>query len=183
MALNTLGDIYNYCNNDLLDGELVDIYDIINYLEEAQNLINTVNELEAPIASYTLDSTCQITLPTNCSKVKQFSVVESDSPYVEEPIEPTREWAKTVYFPSIHDGKTIKIYYYKKPAVLNPTTLSQVPDIDPKYFFAMAQYSAEMFKLKDDDTEAVRNYREKFLQGLTSYSTNNRALRQFKNVW
>jgi len=182
MALNNLGDIYNYCNDDLLDGELSDINEVINYLEEAQNIIAEVALIEAPLVTTVLDSTCKITMPTNLLKTKEFTLISCDG-VLETPLEPLREWAGEAFFHYIYNGRTVNLYYYKKPTALNPNNLSQIPDVDARYYFNIAQYGAEMNKLKDDDTEAQDSFRRKFSEGLQMYSKNKGTTRQFKNVW
>lgn len=182
MAIETLQDIFNYCNNDLLDGELDALTDIINYLNEAQNIIAEVALIEAPLVTTTLTSTCQVVIPANNLKVSEFALVRTDG-VKEDPIEPIKEWNNIAYFNKSLEGRTINLYYYKKPTALNASTLTQVPDVDSRYFHSMAQYAAEMYKLKDDDAEAQESFTKKFIQGLTLYSKNKGAIRQFKNVW
>lgn len=182
MALNNLGDIYNYTNTDLLDGELDQIQDVLNYLEEAQNIIVEAALIEAPLVISVLDATCQVTIPSNNLKIKQFALVSNDGSS-EQPVEPIREWGNIAYFNTGLNGRTINLYYYKKPTQLSATTLAQVPDVDSRYYYSMAQYAAEMYKLKDDDQEAQDNFASKFRAGLSIYSKSKGAIRQFKNVW
>jgi hypothetical protein len=134
------------------------------------------------LVATTLTETCVVVIPSNSLKVNEFTLVSLDGSH-EEPIEPIREWGNTAYFNKSLDGRIINLYYYKKPTTLNPATLTQIPEIDSRYFASMAQYAAEMYKLKDDDSEAQANYSKKFIQGLTVYSKNKGAIRQFKNVW
>lgn len=179
--MDNLGDIFDYCNEDLLDGELDSLSDILGSLNEAQNIVSQVSPVEAPLVATVLDTACTITLPTNLAKVKEFRLLESDGT-TESPIEPIKDWAGVVYFNTYYSGRTINLYYYKKPTTLTAVT-SQVPDVDSLYWYAMAQYVASVWKLKDDDESMKRQLEEKFISGLSSYSRSKNVTRNFRNVW
>lgn len=180
--LSNLGDIFNYCNNDLLDGELTDIFDVINHFQEATNIIAEVSPIEAPMVTFILDATCKITLPSDFLKLDRFMIVSQDGT-IETDLEPIKNWAREVFFNLGSKGRTVNFYYYKNPSILLPANLAQVPDIDSRYFPSIAQYAAEMFKLKEDDEEVKRQFAAKFYSNLQIYSKHNCISRKIKNVW
>ena len=180
--ISNLGDIFNYCNNDLLDGELTDINDVINHFQEATNIISEVSPIEAPMVATILDATCKVTLPIDFLKLDRFMIL-SESGTIETDLEPIKSWAGEVYFNLANEGRTVNQYYYKKPATLLPTNLAQVPEVDSRYFPSIAQYAAEMFKLKEDDEEAKKQFAAKFYSNLQIYSKCKCITRKIKNVW
>jgi len=172
--LENLGDIFEYTNTNLLDGELDSLSDIISYLEEAQNKIVEKAKVEAPILTITLTSN-EVTLPDDFMFLKKIMVNGVR-------VEPEEKWDKILYLPENIKIGTAKLYYYKKPRSLDGNDLSQVPDIDSRYFYNMAQYAAEMYRLMDDDEQQAR-FAAKFFEGLMIYSTSSTTQSKFKNVW
>lgn len=183
--LNNLGDIYNYCNNSLLSGGLSSITEIIEQFQEACNIIAEFSPIEAPVIATVLDATAQITLPSDLLKVKEFRRYNTSLGYEDErPITPMKVWSGVAYFnPTSYNGQTIHLYYYKKASELTPSTLTQVPNIDKRYYYAVAQYGSEMWKLKDDDPEMQKAFQEKFISSLSTYGRNTNAEFNFKNIW
>ena len=183
--LNTLGDIYNYCNDSLLSGGLSSITEVVEYFQEAVNIIAEIHPIEATMVSTTLDATALITLPTDLLKVKEFRLYDDSLGYEDPtPAIPHKVWAGVAYFnPTNYNGRVINLYYYKKGSELTSGTLTQVPNIDKRLYYSVAQYAAEMWKLKDDDPEMQEAFRKKFITGLGTYSKGNSAEVNFKNYW
>jgi hypothetical protein len=173
--LKNLGDIFTYLNEKLLDGELDDITDAIEYLEEAQNIIAEADPIEAPILTITLTGN-SITVPTDFLRINK--VMQNGAP-----LNSVSLWANTLNLP-VSTGD-IQIYYYKRPTPLNPASLDQVPDIDSKYWHHMAQYAAKMYFLIDDDEDMRKAFKETFLESVTLLSSKKKTSREtnFKNLW
>lgn len=175
--LQTLGDIFDYTKDILLQGEISEISEIIEYLEEAQQIISEKVPIEAPIYSFTL-TTNQFNLPTDFYKFRKLKIDDVE-------VQPEEQWNGVIYLSDNYETGSFaaKLYYYKKPTALNPNTLSQVPDIDPKYYPQMAKYAAEMYYLVDDDSEMQQQFREKFNTSVGTYSNANNSVSRFKNIW
>lgn len=178
--LNNVGEIYDYCNNNLLDNELYDVSDIINYLNEAQSIICQKSPLEAK-TNYTLDSTHKFTLPTDWLSTEKIMWLKLNATTPIH-IEPDEVWMNEVILPLICTQGTIYLYYYKKPTELT-VTRSQIPDIDARYNYSLASYAAEMFKLRDDDLEIAEQFRQRFMRSLDMLQTQKGNINKVKNIW
>lgn len=180
--IKTLGELYNYTNDILLQGVLDSIDDVIDYFEEAQQRIATKDKLEA-LQSYIL-STNTITVPDNYMNLKKMKIsgctnVADGEIYAEE------MWQKTVELPANINNGTLKFYYFKNPTPLDSDDLDQVPDIDYRYLNSMAQYAAKMYYMVDDDPDMKRAFTENFFEGLSYFNSLNGIEQPFKirNVW
>ena len=173
--LNNLGEIYNYTKDVLLQGEIDDIAEIIEYLEEGQQRISERVPIEAPIYTVTL-TTNEITLPADFKKFKKLKVDDVV-------IEPDEVWAGLMTLPATYTTGTAKLYYYKKPTALVSTNLAQVPDIDQRYYSTIAQYAAEMYYMVDDDTEMQQKFTSKFFESIEIYGNSKNTVSKYKNIW
>lgn len=174
--LRTLGDIYEYTNEKLLGGELSDISDVIEFLEECQNVICDKDPLEAPI-HYVELTTNSITLPSDFQCLRKIVIDDAE-------VQPQEMWGGSLTLPSEYSTGEAKMYYYRKPTALNPDDLTQEPDIDQRYFPAMAKYAAQMYYLTDDDVEVSSQWKNSFFDSLAVFNkkTQNKQS-NFKNLW
>jgi hypothetical protein len=174
--LKNLGDIYKHCNEKLLEDQLNDISDIIEYLEECQNIIVEGDPLEAPIVTITLSGN-SFDLPENFKTLNK--VVQIDT------ITPVEIWANVLYLPSTITSGDVKLYYFRKPTALDPDNLDQVPDVDPKYYPLMAKYAAEMYYLVDDDEDMRAAFKDSFFQNYSLIANKKSTDKKynFTNLW
>jgi hypothetical protein len=174
--LKNIGDIYNYTNEKLLSDELTSVNDIIEYLEEAQNIIVEKFPLEAPIFSLTLTNN-QFTLPDDFAAINNLTVDKAA-------VTPDDVWNKVVTLPKDITSGSLELRYYRKPNALDPSNLAQIPDVEPRFFIMMAKYAAKMYYLADDDAEMREAFKTDFADNLNFYSnpTVNRKS-NFKNLW
>lgn len=180
--IKTLGELYNYTNDILLQGELDSIEDVIQYFEECQQMIAIKDPLEAD-QSFTLTSNV-ITVPANYRKFHKIKITGctnvADGEYV-----PEEMWKGEITMPSYIDNGTLKLYYFKNPTELDANNLNQVPDVDYRYLNSMATYAAEMYYRADDDPDMREAYKEAFFRGLSYFNGINGTEKptKIRNVW
>ncbi len=173
---NNLGEIYTYLNTNLLDGELEGIDGVIGYLEECQQKISEKFPIEAPILSVILESDT-IAVPVDMRQLVKIVVDDNR-------IQPKEVWGGTIYLPAGYQTKTAKVYYHRKPTVLDPLNLSQVPDVDSKFFNIMADYAAQRYYLADDDEDMRAKFEKAFWDGMTAFSGTGKVRESnYTNVW
>lgn len=176
--LKTIMDIFNYTNNELMEGKLNKLSDIINYLEECQNII-AEDKGKIPADPFTLTLTSNtFELPPDYLKYSEILVNGS-------PVLPRRVWGNTVYLPGEISAGYLELFYFRKPTILDFNTPDQEPDIDPRFYYAMGQYAAHMFYLRDEDTEVLNNFRRTFIDSINSYSqhTPAKTAGSYTNIW
>lgn len=173
--LQTLGEIFNHINDQLLDGELESINDVLQFLEECQQRLSIKYPIEAPIVSLTLTSN-EITVPADLQKLNRITVDGVK-------VAPTEVWGDVIYLPTAYKAGTAKLYYYKKPTALDPGNLLQVPDIDSRFFPAMAKYAASMYYLVDDDSDMREAFRSAFYADMDGISVSKETKCTFTNLW
>lgn len=173
--LRNLGEIYNYTNDRLLEGELEDISDVIEYFEEFQNKVTVRAKLEAPPYTVALTSNVLV-VPENFLSLARLKV--DGKPVVVEEV-----WGRELSLQKDITTGSATLYYYRRPTPLDPENLSQVPDIDSRYLYAMGQYAAKMYYMVDDDDDMVEKFKESFFEGMTIYSTSKNTVTKINNVW
>lgn len=180
--IKTLGELYNYTNDILLQGELDAIDDVIQYFEECQQMIATKDKLEAT-QTYILTSN-SITVPTDYLGLQKIKITGctnvADGIYT-----PDEMWGNDIEMADYINNGTLKLYYYKNPTELDKNNLSQVPDIDYRYLNSMAIYASEMYYRNDDDPEMREAFKTSFFQGLSYFNALNGISQTTKitNVW
>lgn len=159
----TLTEILTYANVLTEDG-FDTLADCIDFLNEAQDLIAGWEPIQADPVEYTL-TTNLITLPVDFLQMSHATY--EDYPYLLT----SQPWKGTLELPTSMTSGTLKIWYYKTPAVLLSSTPSQVPEVATKYHRAMASYAAKMYHLIDDDPALREAFRNEFMQSLTAMKT------------
>lgn len=174
--LNNLGDIYNYLSQNLLQRSVKSIDSVIDYLEEAQQKIAQKWPVQAPVFTTTL-TTNSFTLPTDFDKLVKATVKGVE-------VNPEMIWQGEMTLPSAYNEGELKLWYYKKITPLNKANLAQVPEIDQRFFPAMAKYAAGMFYVVDDDPEQQRAFDEAFMKELTGMAEVGKPkVYQLNNLW
>lgn len=182
MGMTTITDIYNYVNSKLVQDELHNITDIIEYLDECQQKIAEKSPIEATPISYNLDETHYITLPDDFQHLGMIKYKKnSDSTPIT--IDPEQVWGNKVTFPINYTSGEVILYYYKRPAILSVNTPLQIPEIDPRYFYTMGQYAAQMYYMQEDDQAMKDAFKATFFEGLTLFNTSKNFPVKFKNIW
>lgn len=161
--------------NMITDDSFADLSSIIDYLNEAQEIIARWDMIEAAPIEYEL-TTNVIALPSDFLKL--YKITLDDIPF-NPPEEP---WNGTLTFGETVTSGTIKLWYYKSPAALSAATPTQVPDIHEKYHRAMAKYAAKMFNLSDDDEGLRDAYAREFSALVASMRTNKGTTITYKNL-
>lgn len=174
--LSNIGDIYNYLNTTLMKSRLTEITEVIEFFEEFQQIIaSTKGKIPADELTFTL-TTNSFSLPNDFQALRQFTVDDYT-------VIPTEIWKGTVTLPTNITSGTAKLKYYKKPTALDSSDLTQVPDIDSRYYYAMAKYAAEMFWLAKDDPDRIAAFRQAFFDSLTRYASYDNTITNFFNTW
>lgn len=89
-----------------------------------------------------------------------------------------------MYLTKEYTSKELEMFYHKKPAILDYNDLTQIPEIDDRYLYTLAQYAAEMYALSDEDDDVQELFRNKFIEGLTIYKTPSKTKSYtVKNFW
>lgn len=172
--MKTLQDIYTYLNDRLLEGNLGGIKEVIDYLNEGQTLISQKFPVEAPKLTVTL-TTNSFSIPSDMETLKKIKRGTTELTEIEM-------WAGIITLNSnIKDG-TIDVYYYKTPTPLDDTNVSQVPDIDSRYFYALAKFAAEAYYLVDDDPEMREAFKAAFVNNLSTMAPKH-SVTKFVNGW
>lgn len=174
--ITTLGDIFSYTNK-LLDGNLDDISEVIDYMEEGQQLIALKYPIEAPVLNITL-ATNSFNKPADMAQLKKVVIDEKEVPIDDV-------WEDKIYLPKAYIEGIASIYYYKRPTALDSINPLQVPDIDKLYLPLIAKYAAKMYYLQDEDTEMINEYRNEFMIQLNDIGkiNNNTRKSNYKNIW
>ena len=178
--INTLGELYNYTNEILLQGELDSINVVIEYFEEAQQMIALQDPIEAKI---TIPLTSNvIILPADYQDLCKIKV---DYENMQIEVIPAEIWGSEMTLNPLYNTGNAYLYYYKRPTLLNPSNASQVPDIDSRYLPQIAKYAAKMYYLVDDDQEQAEEFRKSFFDTMTYYNklNGNSKSFNFRNVW
>lgn len=173
--LKNLGDIFTYTSQTLLEGEIEEISELIEYFEEFQNKVAERSKIEAPVYNFTLTSN-EIIVPED---FLSFSDLKVDG----KSVEIVSSWGRTLTLPIDKKSGSASLYYYKKPTPLDAENPDQVPDIDSRYFYTMGQYAFKMYYIVDDDDDMVKKVKELFFEGMTFYSNNKNIITKIKNVW
>jgi hypothetical protein len=170
----TLQEIFDYCNNHLLENELAEISDIIAFLNEAQNIIARIDLIQATPVEYTL-TTNSFTVPADFLRLHKATLDDVNIYFNEEP------WAGVMTLPTSITEGTLKLWYFKKPVALSASTPSQVPEIGEQYHQLLADYAAKMYYLIDDD-EGMRNaFAAEFNAKIAGLKTPPRFTHRFVN--
>ena len=172
--MNTLQDIYSYLNDRLLEGNLGSIKEVIDYLNEGQTLISQKFPVEAPIITIAL-TTNSFPIPSDMETLRKIKRGTTELTEIEI-------WANTITINSnIKDG-TVDVYYYKTPTRLDENNVSQIPDIDSRYFYALAKFAAEAYYLVDDDPEMREAFKSSFISNLSTMAPKH-SVTKFVNGW
>ncbi len=174
--MDNLGEIFTYLKDTLLQGAVDEISEVIGYLNDAQDLISDKFPIQAPLYTTTL-TTNSLTLPNDFKSLKKLKIDDIEIDTYEDP------WAGELELNENYTSGTVKLYYYKKPTQLDATDLDQIPDIDARYWNAMAEYAAKVYYLVDDDDDMLKKFRDQFYETLASISTAKKTITRFKNVW
>jgi hypothetical protein len=175
--VKTLGDLYKYTNEKLLQGELDSISDVIEYFEECQHIVAGKFPIEAPKLTVAL-TTNEITKPADYQELRKIMINGAS-------VAPVDVWGNTIELPAKYVSGDATLYYYRKPAALDPDNLNQVPDVDGRYLPLMAKYAAKMYYLADDDSEMREAYRNEFIENLLNLGdvNKNKKRSNYSNIW
>lgn len=160
----TLQEIFDYTNNVLLDGELDELSNIIDFLDEAQQMIARIDMVPATPVEYEL-TTNAITLPADFLRLYKATLEEEPYTFTDEP------WAGELTLPTGVTEGTLKLWYFKIPAALSVLTPTQVPEVNPVYHRMMADYAAKMYYLIDDDADMRDAFAAEFRGKIASFKT------------
>lgn len=169
----TLEQIKAYANT-LTEDAFETLDDLIDFLNEAQDIIGRWQMVPAAPVEYIL-TTNEITLPADFLKLHKATF--EGSPYYP----PEAPWNGVLTLETGLTEGTVKIWYYKKPAVLLSTTPNQVPEVDSIYHRAMSSYAAKMFNLIDDDAALREAFRNEFYTSLSSMKVDTGIPIHYKN--
>lgn len=170
MTLDEILDYANILTEDAFEG----LSDIIEYINEAQDLIAKWDMIQAPPVEISLTSNA-VTLPEDFMKLHKMTL--NDFPYTP----PSAPWAGELTLETSIDEGTLKIWYYKKPTILSASTPSQVPEVKTEYHRAMASYAAKMFHLIDDDPALKAAFQDEFIKALSGNKIDTGIGIQYKN--
>jgi hypothetical protein len=175
--IKTLGELFNFTNEKLLDGNLDSIDDVIEYYEECQQLIADIFPIEAPKLTIVLTSN-EITKPADYKSLKKIVINSTE-------VLPQEVWGNVITLSASYKSGEATLYYYKKPDELIKSNLNQVPDVDSRYLPLMAKYAAKMYYLVDDDEDMREAFRTDFISQLNSIGNVNKNGKQsnYKNLW
>lgn len=169
----TLQEIFNYANV-LAENNFEEMSDVIEFFNEAQNIIATFDPLKSQ-PYYTVVTEQGIMLPSDLLRVHQIYVDD----VIYQPKEPA--WGGIIPTPDLAEDKMVKILYYVRPSLLVATAPTQEPRVPKQYHSAMASYAAKMFYLIDDDAPQKEAFQQQFLTMLSSLKTNDNVVTQFIN--
>ena len=162
MAAMTVQQIYDYANV-LTEDSFSAVSEVIEWMNEAQDIIARYDSVEATPVEYTLDEDHEITLPDDFMMAAKFKWEDTTVNLTEAEI-----WDGVMTLPTCMTSGTLKMYYYKHPDVLLSTTLTQVPEVSAIYHRAMAKYIAKMFHLVDDDQALRAQFEAEFAAEIQS---------------
>lgn len=164
-----LGEIFNYANDNLLEGNLDSISEIIRYLQKAQDIIERKAPVKAPVFT-TILTASHFTLPENYRRLHEYGIYIDGNKFTgKTKIWPNADGTKEMYLPASVNSGSLEMYYYKKATPLNGNDLSQVPDVDERYHIAMAEFAAKMVKMVDDDS-LKKDYENEFFASLAIFN-------------
>lgn len=169
----TIQEIFAY-GNTLAENNFEEMNDIIEFLNEAQDIIARFDPLKAQ-PYYTLVTDQGIMLPSDLLRLHQITVDE----VVYYPKGPA--WGGIIATPDLTVGSMVQILYYVRPTVLLPSIPLQEPRVPKQYHRAMAAYAARMFYLIDDDAPLREAFQQQFMNQLASLKTSDDVVSQFIN--
>lgn len=170
----TLDEILTYANV-LTEDAFEDLSDIIDWLNEAQDIIARWDKIQATPVEYELTSN-EITLPEDFMQLAKCTL--DDVAYVP----PSEPWAGDLTLHTELTEGTLKLWYYKFPEPLLAATPTQVPEVKSQYHRSMASYAAKMNFLKDDDPELREAFRVEFAQQLGAMKVSTGLTTQYYNL-
>jgi len=161
----TLNEIYLYANQ-ILNQELSDLSDIIDYLNEAQDYIASEDPIQATPVEIELDEDHEIQMPADLWRLHRMTIDDVDY------LPSEASWAGVLVLPDAYTEGTVKIWYYRAPATLSADSPDQVPDVPVRYHRHLATYAAKMYHLVDDDQALKMAFLEEFVTGIQLMKSN-----------
>lgn len=168
----TLTQILAYANV-LTEDAFESLSDCLEFLNDAQDIIARYEMVQAAPVSYVL-TTNQIILPVDFMKFHKATLNDVDY------IPPESDWNGILALETSLIKGTIKLWYYKIPAVLVLTT--QTPEVNPVYHRSIATYAAKMFNLVDDDPALREAYKNEFYLSLSQMKIDHGFAIKYKNL-
>jgi hypothetical protein len=152
----TIQEIYDYANV-LTETIFSDLSEVIEYMNEAQDVIANFDHVEAYPISYTLTDNHRFALPEDFLMVAHF---EFEGRRID--LSPVTIWNTIMILPETMTSGTLTMYYYKIPERLVATDPTQVPEVKPCYHRAMSYYIAKVYHLIDDDQALRAQFEQEF---------------------
>lgn len=174
MAAMTIQQIYDYAN-ELSEESLGDLASTIMWMNEAQDLIARFDHIQATPATYTL-TTNEITLPSDfmmAARIKyEGQVIDASALEI---------WSGVMSLPDWMTTGDLKLYYYRKPAVLLATTPGQVPDVAEQYHGAISYFVVSKYHEVDDDQALAARFSSDFMSMIQSMKMPNGHVTNYYN--
>lgn len=176
----TLQQIFNYANT-LTEDAFGELADIIEYLNEAQDLVARFDRVRAAPIEFTL-TTNSVTLPADLMQVERMTYKLSADSTVEIPFNQALEpWGSVLTLPTTMTSGVLTVWYYKIPATLLSTTPTQVPEVGAQYHRSLAVYAAKNYFMVDDDPAMREAYKAEFIGQLQSMRMSSGVVHNFHN--
>lgn len=160
--------------NILTESGFTALADAVAFMNEAQDLIARWDMVRADPVIYTLHSN-EIMLPEDLIQIARLEYNGSRISINAEP------WGGFLTLPIGMTSGTLKVWYYRKPAVLLASTPTQVPEVGEQYHLAIAMYCAKQYFLIEDEPDMSERFHGEFLKTLQALKGASGAQTTFFN--